>query len=644
MSSNYVRDIKGVYTVKKLIFASLAVVLIFVLALTKQHFTNTAVTIGKELPVVGTAENFEEILKEIEKKQQSFANAMPAMEMSMDGAGLKSDTAASSGGSDHSTTNVQVVGVDEADRVKNDGSFIYQLRDNELVISKVNPVHEMTVVFKQAFEYDDFHPYEMYVDEQHLVLIGMRHSYDANGYYHKEFTQVKVYQLNERSNIELVREAEVEGYYSSSRKINDQMYIITNKYLPYHLLREDSMNKETTLDDMKPTFRDTAYSEELQMVDWEKIYYFPESTEGNYLIVSGMDLGDLKKPISVTTYLGAGNTIYASTEHLYITRTHHHFEETTREKIAALIFNPSTSQETLIYKFRLNKGEATFLAEGKVEGALLNQFSMDEHNGHFRIATTNGNMWSESDPSENLLFVLNSNLEEVGSIRGIAPGERIYSARFMGDRGYIVTFKQVDPLFVLDLKDPKNPNILGELKIPGFSDYLHPYDENHLIGFGKDTEENDSGGAMVRGFKMALFDITDVTNPKEKFVEIIGDSGTHSELLYNHKALLFSKSKNIIGFPIDVYENTNNNQRSMYLSIAFQGAYVYGLDLNEGFQLKTRISHYDTTSITDNNWDYQKHVSRLIYIGDNLYTLSNSKIEAHDLNSFEKKGQIKFGK
>jgi inhibitor of cysteine peptidase len=635
---------------KKLVIASLAIMLIFVIALTKQLSTNSPVPTGKdswqlpskeELPVVGTLENFQSIIKEINKKQEYFTHrAMDEMESSAEFGFLNKDTASSEATSDYSSTNVQVAGVDEADQVKNDGTFIYQLRENQLVISKVNPGSDMTVVYTERFK-DDFYPYEMYVDEQFLVLIGMHSTYDEKGYYYKDFTQVKVYQLNDRSNLSLVRESEIEGYYSSSRKINDQLYIVSNKHLPYYLF--DEPKPQINDHDLKPTYRDSALSEELQIVDWDRMYYFPESSEANYLIVSGIDLGDLKKPMSVNSFLGAGNTIYATKEHLYITRTHHHFDQTAGGKIADLIFHPSTKQETLIYKFKLDNGAATFLTEGKVEGALLNQFSMDEYNGHLRIATTNGDMWNESNPSENLLFILNDKLVEVGSIRGIAKGERIYSARFMGDRGYIVTFKQVDPLFVLDLKDPTKPAILGELKIPGFSDYLHPYDENHIIGFGKDTIENDFGGAMVRGFKMALFDITDVNNPKEKFVEIIGDSGTHSELLYNHKALLFSKEKNIIGFPIDMYENKAEG-RMMYPELSFQGAYVFGLDLEDGFQLKSRISHYDRGKATDKDWDYQKHISRLMYINETLYTISNFKIEAHDLNSFEKIGQLTFTK
>ncbi|WNF38262.1 beta-propeller domain-containing protein [Bacillaceae bacterium IKA-2] len=633
-------------------------VLIFSVAISNQQSSNETPIIENDLPFVGTAKNFEKLLKDMNQRENNFAMRT---EVSMDMAVESSKDAVSSSGSDHSSTNVQVEGVDEADSVKNDGDFIYQLRDNQLIISKVNPPTEMKVVYKEDFDHNEFFPREMYLDDQHLVLIGARPLYDQKNYYHQEFTSIKVYDLNDRSNLTLVREAEVEGYYSSSRKINDALYIVTNKHLPYYLLDEiqNKVDRETFIDEMKPSYRDSAFSEELKMVDWDEVNYFPGSPESNYLIVSALDLADLDKPISVNPYLGAGNTIYASQEHLYVTRTHYEYEGNFWNTKEIMIAPTATKQETFIYKFKLNEGDVTFLTEASVKGALLNQFSMDEHNGYFRIATTFGDMWSETNPSENLLFVLDENLKVSGSITGIAKGERIFSARFLGDRGYIVTFKQVDPLFVLDLKDPTNPTILGELKIPGFSDYLHPYDENHIIGFGKDTTENNRGGVMVEGFKMALFDITDVNNPKEKFVEIIGDSGTHSELLYNHKALLFSKEKNIIAFPIEVYENNDNQTNNeinnssipsdrmmMYPSFSFQGAYVYGLDLDNGFKLQTRISHYDKKpdQSSEYYYDYQKHISRMIYIEENLYTLSNYKIEAHDLNNFTKKAELVFTK
>jgi uncharacterized secreted protein with C-terminal beta-propeller domain len=245
-----------------------------------------------------------------------------------------------------------------------------------------------------------------------------------------------------------------------------------------------------------------------------------------------------------------------------------------------------------------------------------------------------------------------------GKIEDIAPGEKIYSVRFIGNRAYMVTFRTVDPLFVIDLKDPKSPKILGKLKIPGYSNYLHPYDENHIIGFGKDAVEvanKDNNGNVINtnayylGMKIAIFDVRDVNNPIEEFKTTIGGRGTDSELLNNHRALLFSKEKNILAFPVTVMETTNNSNTSSvpeYGKFTFQGAYVYNIDLVKGMTLKGKISH-----LTDEDYmksgDYwynesNKNVQRVLYIGDVLYTISNNKLMAHDIKNINKLGEIQI--
>jgi uncharacterized secreted protein with C-terminal beta-propeller domain len=273
---------------------------------------------------------------------------------------------------------------------------------------------------------------------------------------------------------------------------------------------------------------------------------------------------------------------------------------------------------------------------------------MDEYQGDFRIATTQGEIWRTDEyTSRNSVFILDGNLNITGRLENIAPGEKIYSARFIGDRGYLVTFKTVDPFFVLDLKDPGNPAILGALKIPGYSDYLHPYDENHVIGFGKDTVELSNSGAapgetmaFYTGMKMALFDVTDVNNPVEMFRETIGDRGTDSDLLHNHKALLFDKDKNLLAFPVmvmvvDESQVAPDSSIPQYGTFAFQGAYVYNLDLTNGFSMKGRLTHLSVEDYlkAGNYWfDSNKNIARVLYINDSLYTLSNSIIMANSLD------------
>jgi inhibitor of cysteine peptidase len=215
----------------------------------------------------------------------------------------------------------------------------------------------------------------------------------------------------------------------------------------------------------------------------------------------------------------------------------------------------------------------------------------------------------------------------------------------MGNRAYMVTFQQVDPFFVIDLKNPSNPTILGKLKIPGYSDYLQPYDENHIIGFGKDTIQtkgwNGQGQAFYEGMKVAIFDVTDVNNPVQTSQALIGDRGTDSEILRNHKALLFSPEKNLLAFPVTVMEVDNQTTSQQpassipaYGSFSFQGLYVYSIDLVKGLQYRGRISHLSTEDyrMAGNSWyDSDKNIDRALYIGDTLYTMSAAMIKANNI-------------
>ena len=458
-----------------------------------------------------------------------------------------------------------------------------------------------------------------------------------------------IYDITDRKNIQKLRETELEGHYISSRKIGSALYLAANKQIDYYYIMEQ---QEANVDSayMTPAYRDSAGTDKLTNIDFTDIRYFPEEPQPNYLMVAALNLDEPDREMEVSTYLGSGENIYASDKNLYValTRSQHNL------KINEL--------GTMVYKFQLNDGHTKYLGKGEVPGSILNQFSMDEHKGYFRIATTKGEVWRNDEyTSKNNLYILDDSLQITGKIEDIAPGERIYSVRFMGDRAYMVTFKKVDPLFVLDLKEPQSPRILGALKIPGYSDYLHPYDENHIIGFGKDTVEmgmKDSNGnetntmAFYQGMKIAVFDVTDVAHPVEKFKEIIGDRGTDSELLRNHKALLFSRERNLLAFPVTVMELGNAGSASNrkngwpeYGRFTFQGAYVYNLDLANGFTLKGRITHIPEADIikSGHGWyDSENNVERAIYIGNTLYTVSRAAIKAHDLSSMEEINTLKI--
>ncbi len=252
----------------------------------------------------------------------------------------------------------------------------------------------------------------------------------------------------------------------------------------------------------------------------------------------------------------------------------------------------------------------------------------------------------EIEPSTfNHVYVLDSSMQVVGKLEDLAPGERIYSARFIGDRAYLVTFVQMDPLFVIDLSDPAQPEVLGELKIPGVSQYLHPYDENHIIGIGKDAIGIDEGGrefALFQGMKISLFDVSDVSNPKEVAKFSIGDRGTDSEVLYDHKAFLFSKERNLMVLPVtlmEIDESVKQDERWAYGEFKHSGAYVFDVTLENGIVLKGVVKHYERNE--NEPYYYGPSIRRSLYIGNALYTISD-KIKINDLSDLHEVGEIKL--
>jgi uncharacterized secreted protein with C-terminal beta-propeller domain len=301
---------------------------------------------------------------------------------------------------------------------------------------------------------------------------------------------------------------------------------------------------------------------------------------------------------------------------------------------------------TSIQRITIDKQTITPAASGEVPGYILNQFSMDEHNGYFRVATTTNNFgWRtfapEEQVSKNNVYVLDMNLNVVGRLEDLAPGEQIYSTRFMGSRCYVVTFRNIDPLFVIDLSDPTAPTVLGQLKVTGYSGYLHPYDENHLIGIGKETiYDAEEDFAWYQGIKISLFDISDVSNPVEVAKHEIGDRGTDSPVLWDHKALLFDRTRNLLVLPVSVAEIDPSDYDGeipdwAYGETVWQGVYVFTISA-DNLQIRDRITHADNPEMIKNNryfgwWDYQ--VQRSLYIDDVLYTLSNMKLKMNSLDT-----------
>ncbi len=609
------------------------------------------------LPVLGDADKLKQLIGNYNNNYRKSYVTDEVMNSTAEGdtsKSLQSQKNMNKKTQDYSKTNVQVEGVDESDMVKTDGEYIYQVNKRRVLIIKAYPAEEMKVVSSLDFTDKELMPEEIYVDGDKLVVIGetagdfpmyydgvKRVSKCIHPPYRNQSMKAIIYNIADKASIKQVREVEIEGNYISSRKIGTVVYLIANRYVNYYTIQNSEENAT-------PSYRDTAVKDDFVNIDYKDIRYIPGLIEPSYMTIAGIDISN-NSPAQVGTYLGAGSNIYASAQSLYIALSGYANNRVSLNK--GIVAN---NQKTNIYKFQLNNMKVTYLALGEVPGRIQNQFSMDENGEYFRIATTSNKEVPDAGlVSMNNIYVLDATMSCAGKIEDIAPGEIIYSTRFMGDRAYMVTFRTVDPFYVIDLKDPLKPSVLGALKIPGFSDYLQPYDENHIIGFGKDTVElpdsydKKATMAYYMGMKVALFDVSDVKNPKQMYSTSIGDRGTDSEILTNHKALLFSKDKNLLAFPVTVAEVRNKQAApsTEYGHFVYQGAYVYNLDLKSGFSLKGRITHVSDEEYKkagDIWYESEKNVRRILYIGDTLYTLSDSMIKANSIDNLKELGSIAY--
>lgn len=530
--------------------------------------------------------------------------------------------------SDYSTTNVQVQNVDEADIVKTDGEYIYYVSNNRVNILRADGLDILSEI-RVNTETEKFYVSELYLKDDKLIAIGnfqiieeneeVKDEYRNSLYYRsnvKNLTKAIVYDISDRSNPIKLRDVALDGNYVNSRMVGDNLYFISRNYKYYY----DNMPEY----DILPIVQDSVVSEECKVVECTDIIYFKNTNDTSFMMVGGFNINE-DEEVYVETFFGAGDLVYADEDSLYLTRT---------------IYNEEN--KTIIYKFLLDNSRIILQASGEVDGSLNNQFSMDEYNGNLRLATTSqivitpnkfedvGDGISKVTRGEtttvNNLIVLDENLKEIGRIDNLAEGEKIYSVRFIGNVGYMVTFKQIDPLFVIDLSDPTNPTVKGELKIPGYSSYLHPYDETHIIGIGYNTKDNGWGGVTNSTMKMSMFDVSDLENPQEVFNVNIGTDYAHSDVIYNHKVLFYKASEDLIGFPIRYNSNDYRDNTEGFII----------------FKINLESSEFETYGEIMKPNDYRSNVQRIIYIGDVLYELSTNNIVSYDLNTFEKLDEVEL--
>lgn len=519
----------------------------------------------------------------------------------------------------HGETNTQVENIDEADILKNDGKYLYLVQHADTprvdildIRDRANITLAAAAQLPAANEGERISVSEIYVRENTLVVLaavyndaengGMDYARGCYAYdVQAARTLAAIYDISDRSAPALLNTYAVDGSLLSSRMNGDTLLLLTNYNVPIY--------KDET--DMKNACVPCYYQSGEKMRFPVNDVKLPENAEDTaYLTVSLIDTQNPDETPAVKAVLGGGSNIYCNGDTLLAARTE---TESEVSEVGDTVTYSMVDMATRLYAFDLTDG-VCYKGSAKVQGTVLNQFSMDAYNGCYRIATT------AQDGS--IVTVLNRDLETVGVLSGIAKGENIYAARFMGDTAYLVTFYQTDPLFVVDLSNPENPEIKGELKIPGFSDYLHPYGEGLLIGVGQDGTESGS----TRHIKISLFDVSDKENPKEISKLVYGESGgySYSAAQSDHKAYLTFSDSSEFAVPIYEYDNRGTNT-----------AYVSAVTVENGALKITNTYTPEKTRPGETYSAYSGEIQRVTYSGDTVYTLSDTGLTAFDRASGE---------
>lgn len=561
--------------------------------------------------------------------------------------------AGGAGNFEFSTTNVQVAGVDEADIVKSDGKHLYIVSNSEIIIAQAYPAESARVLSRVSCAGN---PLGIFIKDN--VLVTFTPSPSPWG------LRVSTYEVSKKEAPALKGEFILRGgSYVTSRLVGNYVYLIV--HAPVRDKEGEIRLPEIVEDSAKVT-----------VIPVERVQHFDFPYAGyQYTAMITLNLKDLSRRTEILLG-GTTQEIFMSQENLYLAspgtgdiipllekiantlppkakvelkkliqadipleeKIERFFaQEEFKERLGEIQEDlASTLNQTTVHKFGVSGYTFDYRGQAQVPGHILNQFSMDEHEGYFRIATTTRNRsWGES---ENNIFIYDKSLKETGRLTGLAPGERIYAARFLGNRVYLVTFRETDPFFVIDLKDPASPKMLGYLKIPGFSNYLHPYDENHLIGIGKETEIEAAPPPRARAVKIALFDVTDPENPKELSKHVLEKGGSQSLALEDHRAFLFSKTKGLLAIPISYPLSREPISYRNYRWENWQGAYMFNISLERGIILKGTVEHEGITGTEKG--DRSPAVKRILYIDDLLYTISDAAIKINRIENMEEVGGI----
>ena len=578
------------------------------------------------------ASSYDEVYQALGDAKERSANTTGAVFTETTDAAAEADGAGESEGTlYYSGTNIQVEGVDEGDIVKTDGAYLYILRDYELIImqvdgSEVTEVsHTMvgSVVDNEEQESgavlnSEKLPMELYILGDRAAVISSNYTYNAlpdDTFDAKNYTSVDIFDLSNREEPVLVTSLGQDGYKVASRMVGDTLFLVTSYY------------PAEPLEGQEDTFVPCLYhgDGERTPLDCGSIAMLPNDDTMTFSVLTSYSIPDAGV-VSSQSILGGGDTVYMNADNLYLCRIV--YADTASEPTQEdpyTVTSHTESVDTVITRYAVSDGKISYGASGSVAGRILNQFALDEKDGKLRVVTTEErstyrvyedtsnefeNYKFDGSQSSNDLFVLDANLKPIGSVTGIAEGEHVYSVRFQGDYGYLCTYRTTDPIFAVDLSDASAPKVVGEVKLTGYSDYLHVWNDDLLFGLGMETQEiTDENGTTARldGMKMVMIDKSDPANLSEAAVMSI--NADYSEALTNHKAILIDPERNLIAFPAE-------------------GSYlIYGYTPEEGFVYKTEVAVSE--------WDWN---NRGVVIGDYFYVCGSDRVNVIDLNTLQNVG------
>lgn len=502
---------------------------------------------------------------------------------------------------DYSQTNIQAEGVDEGDIVKTDGDYIYFADRGKgiRIVKAENGVMELVSMIPIPSPEEEIR--EMYLDRDILCIVTSQYQtklsedgdtdqqYSIEG---QKVTSLYTYDITDRSRVELKGCTTQEGEYETTRKNGDYIYMLTN-YYPQPV--DNWENIEAYIPSINGK---TAKAEEIYLPNEDDRYT-------GYLVMSSVNTKEPTKAVDTKMVLGSSHIYTMGTGDIYISLDSFH-------------------TTTNIAHFAYQEGKFEARAAGSVNGYLNDTFSLNEYNGYLRVVTTSFD--SASGEESNNLYILDSNMQITGKIEGLAKKESIRSARFLGDTAYFVTFQNTDPLFSADLSDPSNPKLLGELKITGFSSYLHFYGENRLLGIGW---EADPVSLRTIGLKLSMFDISDPTNVTEVNKLVLEDVYDCTGL-NDYNSVLIDPGKNILGFGY-VQSKSREEQQG-------QGDGAYSNDITGKYSLFTyddengfvnTFTHFDAQGTADPYTDTMN--TRGVYIDSIFYLCGENGIKAYDM-------------